>query len=103
MGMFYLTKPDNNHPNTFPPGVKGKNCVDFTCKGRECLANPCPLKHPCRPKDMDKADVEAIALHFKKYKLGWLSNYHFKPCGLSPEADTILGDHTGIYGSPEPR
>jgi hypothetical protein len=52
---------------------------------------------------MDKAFVEAIALHFKKYKLGWLSKYHFKPCGLSPEADTMLGDHTGIYGASEPR
>jgi hypothetical protein len=70
MGMFYLTKPDSNHPNTFPPGVEEKICVDFTCKGRECLDTPCPLKHPHRPKDVDKADVEAIALHFKKYKSG---------------------------------
>jgi hypothetical protein len=33
MGMFYLTKPDSPHPNTFPPGVKERICVDFTCKG----------------------------------------------------------------------
>ncbi len=46
MGIFYLTKQDNNHPNTFQPGVKGKNCIDFTCKGQECLVNPCPPQTP---------------------------------------------------------
>jgi hypothetical protein len=103
MGMFYLTNPDSNHPNTFPPGVKDKICVDFTCKGQECLVFPCPFKHPCCAKDMEKADVEAIALHFKKYKSGWLSGFHFKSYGLSPEADTMLGEHTGIKGASEPR
>jgi len=102
MGMFYLTNPDSPHPNTFPPGVKEKICIDFTCKGRECLVHPCPFKHPRRAKDMEKADVEAVAMHFKKYKAGWLSGYHFKTYGLSPEADTMLGDHTGIKGASEP-
>jgi hypothetical protein len=103
MGMFYLTNPDSPHPNTFPPGVKDKICVDFTCKGRECLVYPCPFKHPRRAKDMEKADVEAVAMHFKKYKAGWLSGYHFKTYGLSPEADAMLGDHTGIKAASEPR
>jgi hypothetical protein len=103
MGMFYLTKPDSPHPNTFPPGVKEKICLDFTCKGRECLVYPCPLKHPRRSKDMEKADVEAIALHFKKFKSGWLSGFHFKSYGLSQEAETMLGEHTGIKGASEPR
>ena len=61
-----------------------------------------PLKHPRCPKDMVKADVEAIVLHFKKYKSGWLSGFHFKPFGSSPEADTMLGGHTGIKGASEP-
>jgi hypothetical protein len=102
MGMFYLTKPDNPHPSTFPPGVKERICIDFTCKGQECLVNPFPLKKPCCPKGMDKADVEALALHFKRYKSGWLRGYHFKPCGLSPEADTMLGYHTGKKGASKP-
>ena len=99
MGMFYLKNPDSKHPNIFPSGIKDRICVDFTCKGPKCLGNPCPLKHPRRAKDIDKEDVEAIAAHFKKHSSGHLSGYHFATAGLSAEAESMMGDHTGIVNT----
>jgi len=99
MGMFYLKNPDSKHPNIFPAGIKDRICVDFTCKGRECSINPCPLKHPRRAKDIDSEDVEAIAAHFKKHSSGHLSAYHFAAAGLSAEALSVMGDQTGIVNT----
>jgi hypothetical protein len=99
MGMFYLKNPDSKHPNIFPAGIKDRICVDFTCKGRECSINPCPLKHPRRAKDIDSDDVEAIAAHFKKHSSGHLSAYHFATAGMSAEAVLMMGDHTGIVNT----
>jgi hypothetical protein len=82
MGMFYLKNPDSKHPNIFPPGIKDRICVDFTCKGRECSINPCPLKHPRRAKDIDSEDVEAIAAHFKKTQLWALERISFRRSGI---------------------
>jgi hypothetical protein len=99
MGMFYPKNPDSKHPNIFPAGIKDRICVDFTCKGLECLGNPCPLKHPRRAKDIDSEDVEAIAAHFKMHSSGHLSAYHFAAAGLSAEALLMMGDHTGIVNT----
>ena len=84
--MFYLKNPDNDQPNIFPPGVKDKICVDFTCNGRQCSR---------RAKDIDKEDVQTIAAHFKKHNSGWLSKFHFKAEGLCAEVEAMMGDHTG--------
>lgn len=100
-GMFLLYAPGSTNSNIFPPGVKDRVCVDFTCKGRECTNSTCPSSmHPRRPQNMNKEDVEAIARHFKANKLGWLSAYHFSNLSLSPEAEALLGDDQGISTRP---
>ena len=69
--MFYLANPNKQSNTTFPPGVKDRICIDFTCKGCECLAEDCNLMHLRCPMDMAKDDVEAIVKHFKSTKK-WL-------------------------------
>lgn len=102
MGMFHLKDPDSTRTDHFPPGVKDRVCVDFTCKGRECKNPNCTTSmHPRRPQNMKREDVEAIAKHFKDKNIGWLSAYHFAELGMSPLADSLMGDDQGI--SPRPR
>ena len=101
MGMFHLKVPDSTRTDTFPPGVKDRICVNFTCKGRECNNSTCtPSMHPRRPLNMNKEDVEAIAKHFKAKDIGWLSAYHFAALGMSPLAESLLGDDQGISTRP---
>ena len=98
--MFYLTNPNKQSNTIFPPSMKDKICVDFTCKGGKCLVYNCTLMHPRRAKDMDKVDFEAIARHFKTTKMGWLSSFHFANLDLSPEAKSMFGDDDGIASKP---
>ena len=78
MGMFYLRSPESRTTDVFPRDLAQKVCVDFTCKGRECTREPCSFMHPCNPRDMDRATVEAIARNFATTKKGWLSDYHYR-------------------------
>ena len=61
MGIFYLRNPNAHILNVFPKYIADKICADFTCEGKECTREPCLFMHPCNPRQMDKATVEAIA------------------------------------------
>ena len=101
MGMFHLKYPEKGGADNFPPGVRDRICVDFTCKGRECKNPNCTTSmHPRRPQNMKREDVEAIAKHFKDKDIGWLSAYHFAELGMSPLADSLMGDDQGISTRP---
>ena len=77
MGMFYLRNAESRATVIFPQDLAQKVCVDFTCKGRECIREPCSFIHPRNPRDMDKATVKAIAQNFTTTKKGWLRDFHF--------------------------
>ena len=100
LGIFYLADPGVSPNKVFPPNLKDKICVNFSCKGRECLVDNCPFTHPRRAKDMDKADVGTIAKHFKTTKVGWLSSFHFANLNLCPEVESMFGDKKGIASKP---
>ena len=100
MGMFFLSDLNNPSNTTFPPVVKDRICVDFTCKGHKCLADGCNLMHPCHPKDMAKDYVETIVKHSKATKGGWLSSFHFANLGLSPEGKSLFSGNGGIASKP---
>ena len=46
MGMFFLTKLDAKANEVLPHGMAKAVCVNFTCKGHECLKENCIYKHP---------------------------------------------------------
>ena len=100
LGIFYLTDPSISPNKVFPPNLNDKYCVNFTCKGRECLNDKCLFKHPRRAKDMDKADLGTIAKHFKTTKVGWFSAFHFANLDFCPEVESMLGNENGIASKP---
>jgi hypothetical protein len=46
MEMCFLTKLDMKANEVFPNGMAKAVCVNFTCKGHECLKENCIYKHP---------------------------------------------------------
>ena len=61
MGMFYLRNVKSRATDLFPPDLAQKVCADFSCKGKECVRETCSFMHPRNPRDMNRANVEAIA------------------------------------------
>ena len=70
MGIFFLTKLDMKASNIFPSGMSKAVCVDFTCKGRECIQDNCNFVHPRKVNDLKKETIGAISKHFHKKKVG---------------------------------
>ena len=70
MGLFYLGNPDASNPNVFPKDLLEKVCMDFTCKGRECVRDNCKFLHPCQARGLDRKTVEAIGRNFATTKKG---------------------------------
>ena len=59
MGMFYLKNINFRTADIFPKDLTEKVCVDYLCKGIECLREGCTLKHTRWPKDISKEMNEA--------------------------------------------
>jgi hypothetical protein len=96
MGMFYLLKPEATGGDAFPKDMVDKICLDWSCKGKECIRDPCPFRHPRNVKDMEKDAVIAIARNFAKMKKGWLSEYHFRhERSLPADVLTMMGNAQG--------
>ena len=68
-----------------------KVCVDFTCKGKECIRENCTHLHPRQARDLDRETVKAIGRHFATTKKGWLSEYHFCREELPANVLAMLG------------
>ena len=97
--MFYLKNINIRAANAFPKDLTEKVCIDYSCKGRECMREGCTLKHPCRPKDISKETNEAIARNFATGKHGWCSKYHFRNYSMPAELDKIMGGSDGPANS----
>ena len=76
-----------------------KVCVDFTCKGKECIRGNCTYLHPRQARDLERAVVEAIGRHFATTKKGWLSEYHFCSEELLANVKAMLGGSKGPSNS----
>ena len=46
MGMFSLNKLDMKANDVFPNSMVEAVCIDFTCKGRECVRKNCTFLNP---------------------------------------------------------
>ena len=99
MGLFHISNPDINSSAVFPRDLAQKVCVDFTCKGKECIRENCTHLHPCQARDLDRARVEAIGHHFATTKQGWLSEYHFCREELPANVLAMLGGLKGPSNS----
>ena len=99
IGMLYLRNPKSRALDVFPKDLAHKVCVNFTCKGKECLREACTFLHPRYPKDMARATVEAIAQNFAATKKGWLSDYHFCRETLPTDVKAMLGGLEGPTNS----
>ena len=73
MGMCFLTKLDMKANKVFPNGMSEAMCVDFTCKGGECLKENCIFKYPRKVNNLKKDTIFAIAKHFHEKKVGWFN------------------------------
>ena len=94
--MFYLRNSEVHATDIFPQDLAQKVCADFTCKGRECIREPCSFMYPRNLRDMDKSTVEAIAPNFATTKKGWLSDFHFhKETAFPADVKAMLG---GLQG-----
>ena len=94
--MFYLKNPESRATDIFPQDLAKKICVDFTCKGRECMREFCTFIHPRNPRDMDKNTVVSIDRNFATTKEGWLSNYHFRnETNLPDNIKAMMGNLQG--------
>ena len=93
MGMCFLTKLDMKAINVFPNGMSEAVCVDFTCKGRECIKDNCTFVHPRKVNDLKKDTILAIAMHFQEKKVGWFNKWHFLKVmdDLPEHAKNLLG------------
>jgi len=99
MGMLHLWNPAINSSSVFPKDLAQKVCVDFTCKGKECIRENCTHLHPRQARDLDKATVEAIGRHFATSKKGCLSDYHFCREELPADVLAMLGGLEGPSSS----
>jgi hypothetical protein len=68
MGMFFLSNLDMKVRNVFPIGMSEAVCVNFTCKGRECLRDDCTFLHSRKMNNLKKETIGAISKHFHKKK-----------------------------------
>jgi len=92
MGMFYLKNVEIRAMDIFPRDMVEKICADFTRKDKECTRDPCPFKHPCNPRDMEKVSAIAITRNFATTKKGWLSDYHFRnETALPADVKSMIG------------
>ena len=99
MGLFYLRNPKSRALDVFPKDLAQKVCVDFTCKGKECLREACTFLHTRYPKDMTRVTVIAIARNFATTKKRWLNNYSFCREMLPADVTAILGGLEGPSNS----
>jgi hypothetical protein len=92
MGMFWLSNPKMKLNELLPSDLCEKVCIQFCCKGRECMKDPgvvCPFLHPCSSEDLHLETIELI--NFLAKKVGWLNEYHFlKLTGLKPKYKALL-------------
>ena len=97
MGMFFLTKLDKKASDVFPNGKSEAVCLNFTCKGKECLRDNCTFLHPRKVNDLKKDTILAIAKHFHETKVCWFNEWHFlKVMGNLPEhAKNLMGGKDG--------
>jgi hypothetical protein len=77
MGIFFLTKLDMKANDVFPNCMSEAVCIDFTCKGRECLRDNCTFLYPRKVNNLKKETIGAIAKHFHEKKIGWFNKWHF--------------------------
>jgi hypothetical protein len=75
--MFYLRNPSINSADIFPRDMPEKLCLNFTCKGKECNNTNCDFAHPRKASELKRETIIAVANHFIKKDVGWLSKYHF--------------------------
>ena len=95
MGMFHLRNPEINSSTIFPRDLAQRVCVDFTCKGKECIRENCTHLHPRQARDLDRAMVKAIGRHFATTKKGWLSDFHFRREKFPADVLAMLGGSEG--------
>jgi len=98
MGMLFLTKLDTKASDIFPNNMSEAVCVNFTCKGKECLRDNCTFLHPRKVNNLKKDTILlAIAKHFHETKVGWFNEWHFlKGMGNLPEhAKNLIGGKDG--------
>ena len=76
-GMFFVASPTMKATDILPKDMPDKLCVDFTCKGRECMRKNFSFKHPRTAKELQKATIVMIANHFASKGVGWLNAWHF--------------------------
>ena len=77
MGMFFLHKSDMKASDIFPNVMTQLVCVDFTCKGCECIRENCTFVHPRKVGDLKKETINAIGNLFLDKKVGWFNEWHF--------------------------
>jgi hypothetical protein len=70
MGMFFLSKPGVKAADVFPKCMAELVCVNFTCKGRECIRDNCTFLHPRKVSNMKKETINAIGNHFLEKNVG---------------------------------
>ena len=63
--------------DVFLKGLAKAVCVDFTCKGRECVRENFTLINPRKVGNLKKETINAIGKHFHKKKVGWFNEWHF--------------------------
>jgi hypothetical protein len=97
MGMFFINKMGMKASNVFPSGMSKLVCVDFTCKGRDCIKDNCTFVHLRNVNNLKKDTILAIAKHFHKKKIGWFNKWYLlKVMGDLPDhAKTLLGGKDG--------
>ena len=97
--MLYLKNSAMLKGSVFPKELAVTLCVDYACKGWECTIEKCAFSPPRQPKDIEKSDIEKIALFFKQNKHDYLSEYHFRRLDLSETAKSVMGGAEGITSS----
>jgi hypothetical protein len=91
MCLFYLRYPNARSSDVFPRDLDQKVCIDFACKGKECLREAYTFLHPRVARDLTRTTVKAIAKNFATTKKGWLSKYHFRREMLPADVMAMLG------------
>jgi hypothetical protein len=95
MGMFFLSKPDMKASDIFPKGMAELECVNFTCKGRECTRENCTFVHPRKVGDLKKETVNAMQSFFKK-RVGWFNEWHLlKVMSVPKKIKQLMGGKEG--------
>ena len=88
---FFFSRLDIKAPDIFPKGMAELVCVDFTCKGRECIKENCHHLQPRKVGNLKKETINAIGKHFLEKRVGWFNKWHFlKVLGKLPDKFKLL-------------